>query len=394
MTDGSTSGAATTGAAIATTTRRRLASAQATTNATTATTDSTMTIGFHVGETSSQSASDYVKFAPGASLGDGESLQIRPYANACVWSFQNGNGNWDTTENWSHVKVMKSVAYMHKYTNMPDSGNYAQWFSGKANKFEGWMKVEAGQEGEWIFKMGYDDNKMLVIDGDVLIREVENWETVFTAKKTLARGWHRWEVRVQDGAGGWGPNGVNNCNTLSYIAPGEQEKQFNETNLKLAATLGDISVLERTGIYRELDVGEGAEVVSAGTEPMAIFGTLKGKGALSGAFAFAGDASEWEVEGMGARSILTSCAVFNDATPATFKDLVRVKALFDARPLVPTYVLANAPAGLTSDDLANVATTVKDVDGNDYSDAFSVRVKAGKIVLANARPSGMTIYIR
>ncbi len=357
--------------------------------------DQTMTLCFHVGETTSTSAADYLKFAPGIPFGDGTNLQIRPYANACIWSYQNGNGNWDTTESWAHVKAMKSVGYMHKCSTASDASSYSQWFAGKANKFEGWMKVEDGKEGEWTFKMAYDDNKRLRIDGVDVINHVGDWSNVYSGKRTLTPGWHRWEVRVQDGSGGWGPqNNVNGGNTLSYIAPGEQEKQFNETNLKLAATLGDISVLERTGIYRELDLGKNATLVSLGTVTMPIFGTLKGKGTLEGPFAFEGPVSTWEVEGTAARSILTSCAVFSSATPETYKGLARVKALFDKRPLNAAYVLANAPAGLTSADLAAVATAVTDAEGNDYSDAFSVRVKDGKVVLANARPSGMTIFVR
>ena len=352
-----------------------------------------MALGFHVGETTSQTPGDYLKFAPGVPFGDGTNLQIRPYANACIWSYQNGNANFDTCENWAHIKAMKSVEYMHKYgANL--AADTLGYFGTKANRFQGWMKVEDGKEGEWTFKMGYDDDKMLTIDGEVVIKHVADWATVFSGKKTLTPGWHRWEVRVRDNTGGWGPNGVNNYNTLSYIAPGESEKQFNETNLKLAATLGDISVLERTGIYRELDVGENATLVSSGTVTMPIFGTLKGKGVLEGPFAFEGPASTWEVEGTAARRILTSCAVFSGATAETYKGLARVKANFDKRPLNAAYELANAPAGLTSADLVAVATTVTDADGNDYSDAFSVRVKDGKIVLANARPSGLTLYLR
>lgn len=353
----------------------------------------TITLAFHVGETTSTAVADYLKFAPGVPFGDGTNLQIRPYANACIWSYQNGNANFDTCENWAHIKAMKSVEYMHKYgANL--AADTLGYFGTKANRFQGWMKVEDGKEGEWTFNMGYDDDKMLTIDGEVVIKHVADWSTVFSGKKTLTPGWHRWEVRVRDNTGGWGPNGVNNYNTLSYIAPGESEKQFNETNLKLAATLGDISVLERTGIYRELDVGENATLVSSGTVTMPIFGTLKGKGVLEGPFAFEGPASTWEVEGTAARRILTSCAVFNDATAETYKGLARVKANFDKRPLNAAYELANAPAGLTSADLVAVATTVTDADGNDYSDAFSVRVKDGKIVLANARPSGLTLYLR
>ena len=46
---------------------------------------------------------------------------------------------------------------------------------------------------------------------------------------------------------------IDSGNTLSFIAPGEIEKQWNETNLVLAATLGDIAVIEPTGIYKELE---------------------------------------------------------------------------------------------------------------------------------------------
>ena len=95
-----------------------------------------MAVGFIVGESTSTTPGDYTKFAPGANLGDGLTLQVRPVHNVCVWSYQNGNGSWDTTENWTHIKCMDSVEYMHKY-----GGNLAAdtlgYFGTKANRFQG-----------------------------------------------------------------------------------------------------------------------------------------------------------------------------------------------------------------------------------------------------------------
>ncbi|MBO7683112.1 MAG: hypothetical protein J6T51_00120, partial [Kiritimatiellae bacterium] len=293
------------------------------------------TLGFIIGESTSTAGGDYTKFEPGASLGDGLTLQVRPAVNACVWSWQNGNGSWNTTENWSHIKCIDTIAPMYKSSTGSDASDWKAYFAAKANKFDGWFKVEDGQEGEWTFKMAYDDYKLLKIDGVQLISNT-SYTAVPSATVSLSSGWHRWEVRVGDGSGGWGPGTRNGGNTLSYIASGDTEKQFNETNLKLAATLGDIAVLEPTGIYKELELGAGSTLTSSGTMAMPICGTLKGTGTLAGSFAFAGDVNCWEATCTGNSKELTA-ATFSAATHATFAGLKSVKVTFDKKPSRRTY---------------------------------------------------------
>ncbi|MBQ8111606.1 MAG: hypothetical protein IJ146_00225 [Kiritimatiellae bacterium] len=353
--------------------------------------DRLMSFGFVVGESTSTSGNDYLKFEPGTSLGNGLTLQMRPIYNACVWNWQNGNGSWDTTENWAHIKCIDSVAPMHKHSGLSDASSWSSYFSGKASKFEGWFKVENGKEGEWTFKMGYDDNKLLKIDGEELIRDT-SWTATPTGKKTLDVGWHRWEARVQDGSGGWGPSAANNGNTLSFIAPGEIEKQWNETNLVLAAILGDIAVIEPTGIYKELDLGEGSSLTSSGEVAMPIFGVLKGTGELTGAFEFAGDANGWEVTGVDNRRELDR-AVFSDPAASTFRGLKALKATFNARPKCASYILTGVVSGLAPADVAGVAVTVTDGE-KDYSDKFLLTVEGGRLVLKNSNPGGTIFYLR
>ena len=351
-----------------------------------------MAFGFFIGESTSTAPGDYTPFKPGASLGDGAALQVRPVHNACVWSCQFGNGSWNTTENWAIIKCLDSVEYMHRH-----GGNAAAdtlgYFASKVNRFQGWFKVEDDKAGEWTFKMAYDDYKMLHIDGEKLIEHTTPWQGVPEAKKTLAPGWHRWEARVGDGAGGWGPNGINNNNAFSYIAPGDTEKQWNETNLKLAATLGDIAVLESTGIYKELELGEGATLTSAGTMAMPIFGTLKGTGTLAGAFEFAGDVNGWEVTGVYNNRNL-ACAKFAAATRATFLGLKEIKAEFDSKPVCSAYFLTEAEVpDLAASDLAAVKVTVT-AGEKDYSSNFSVGLYKGRLALLNRTPGGMVLFVR
>lgn len=351
-----------------------------------------MAVGFIVGESTSTTPGDYTKFAPGANLGDGLTLQVRPVHNVCVWSWQNGNGSWNTTENWNHIKCLDSVEYMHRHGNSgTDSTRYFN--DKKVSRFQGWFKVEENQGGQWSFDMHYDDYKMLVIDGVTLIN-VGSWGDPTNAKVTLAPGWHRWEARVGDSTGGYGPNNdKNNYWTLSYVAPDSPtEKQFIETNLKLAATLGDIAVLEPTGIYKELMLGAGSTLTSSGTMAMPIFGTLKGTGSLAGAFAFAGDANCWEAAGTYNRRYLAA-AKFADADRGTFIGLRAVKVVFDAAPRCAVYHLANAPAGLSATDLADVKVTASDAE-RDYSDKFGLGIRDGRIVLLNRASGGTVLFLR
>ena len=222
------------------------------------------------------------------------------------------------------------------------------------------------------------------------------WTTVRNAKKKLSAGWHRWEIRVSDVSGGWGPGGTyNNYCTISYVAPDSPtEKRFDETNLKLAATLGDIAVLEPTGIYKDLELGAGSTLTSSGTMAMPICGTLKGTGTLAGAWEFAGTTNCWEVANAVATTAELPAATFAAATPATFAGLKSVRVLFDAKPSRRAYYLTGVINGLTDADLPAAAITVKDADDNDYSANFTLTVQNGRLALSNSKPGGTYIIVR
>ena len=355
--------------------------------------DNSRSFGFVIGESSSDNGNDYTTFKPGASLGGDATLQMRPCVNACVWSWQNGNDNWATTENWSHIKCLDSVEYMHRHGN--DGTDSTGYFNNKkVSRFQGWFKVEENQGGEWSFDMHYDDYKMLVIDGVTLIN-VGSWGDPTNAKITLTPGWHRWEARVGDNTGGYGPNNDKNKYwTLSYVAPDDStEKQWIETNLKLAATLGDIAVLEPSGIYKDLELGAGSSLTSSGTMAMPIFGTLKGTGTLDGSFAFAGDSNSWEVNGKYNNREL-ACAKFAAPSRDTFLGLKKINAAFDAKPVCSAYFLTDAEVpSLVNTDLANVEVSVTGGE-KDYSSKFSLGVFRGRLALMNRTPGGMVLYVR
>ena len=352
------------------------------------------TLGFIIGESTSTAGGDYTKFEPGASLGDGLTLQVRPCVNACVWSWQNGNGSWSTTENWSHIKCLDSVNLMHKSDNSSDGSSWASYFQNKASKFEGWFKVEDDKAGVWTFKMAYNQNSQLKIDGERVLYSTD-YKEVPSTNMTLTAGWHRWEVRLSDTGGAWGPRGYNSGMTVSYSLPGETANlRFNETNLKLAATLGDIAVLEPSGIYKELELGAGSTLTSSGTMAMPIFGTLKGTGTLAGSFAFAGTANCWEVTGAGARTAELPAATFANATAATFAGLKSVKVTFDAKPTRKAYYLTGVIDGLSAADLPAATMKVKDADDRDYSANFTLMVKNGRLAIGNSKPAGITIIVR
>ena len=358
--------------------------------------------GFIVGESASTDGNDYTAFKPGADLGDGLTLDVRPAVNACVWSYctnKPATTTWltlaDSDASWSHIKCLDTVEYIH-LTGENAAADTLKYFSGKLSKFEGWFKVEDGKEGDWEFKMAYDDFHRFTVDGTELITRKSSSSETVTGNATLTAGWHRWEAVIGDGSGAWGRRTYNGGYALSYKAPGESaHSRFDETNLKLAATLGDIAVLEPSGIYKELEIGAGATLTSSGTMAMPIFGTLKGTGTLAGSFAFAGTTNCWEVTGAVATSATLPAATFSDATAETFAGLKSVSVLFDARPRRRAYYLTGAIDGLTAADAPAAAVVVKDAAGSDYSANFALTVKDGRLALSNGKPfSGMIILVK
>ena len=85
---------------------------------------------------------------------------------------------------------------------------------------------------------------------------------------------------------------------------------------------------------------------------------------------------------------------FADATPETFKGLKSLDITFDAQPTRKAYFLTGAVTDLTAADVANVAYTVTDEAGNDYTENFALTVQDGRIMLTNSKPKGMYIIVR
>ena len=354
-------------------------------------------LGVFVGETTATAAGNYVKFADGEDFGDGTKLQVRPCAKAAVWSHCSaGYADWSEREDWASIKCVDTLEAMYKCNTSSDAGSWKTYVWGKANKFEGWFRVEDDKTGDWAFSLCYDDFSLFKIDGVEVARSME-WNVPATCSVNLTAGWHRWEVRVaESGGGGWGPaSSVNGGHTLRFTAPGETEaKRFDETNLRLAATLGDIAVLEPSGIYNDLELGADATLTSSGTLPMPIYGTLKGTGSLAGSWEFAGDHNCWEVTNAVAKAETLPVATFAAATPATFAGLKNVKVTFNARPTRSAYYLTGVINGLTDADLPDATMTVMDADDNDYSANFTLTVKGGRLAIGNSKPAGITILIR
>ena len=344
-------------------------------------------IGFLVGESTSTDSANYTKFSP-------ENLQMRPYVNAMIWSYQNGNGDWETTENWSQIKPQRTTEVMFKNSGASDASEWAPWFSGKANRFAGWFKVDKDQVGDWTFNMGYDDNKILDIDGKRVVN-TSAWNVTTTGKAKLDAGWHRWEVRVQDGSGGWGPSAANNGNTLSFIAPGAAEQPWTENNLTLAATLGDIQVLEGTKLAGTVKVNAGATLASTGTQAMPLTGTLTGAGALTGAFAFTGEDACWAVAGSGNKVALEGKTAFESTGKALFDGLKTIRVTFDQKPVCSSYTLA-AAGDFTAAEAEKIAVTAAVLApvSTDYTNAFKATVRNGELVLLNTKPGGLAIFLR
>lgn len=101
----------------------------------------------------------------------------------------------------------------------------------------------------------------------------------------------------------------------------------------------------------------------------------------------------WLKNGAGNRAKLRSKVAFADADASTLAGLKSIKAVFDQKPTCAVYPLADA-LGLTDEAVAALACTVVDAAGEDYSEIVTPAIVDGKLVLKNARPSGLTLILR
>ncbi|MBO7653401.1 MAG: hypothetical protein J6U40_00640, partial [Kiritimatiellae bacterium] len=254
--------------------------------------------------------------------------------------------------------------------------------------FDGWVYVPVTKTGDWQIHLDFDDWASLKIDGvDSGANGQNNEEGHKGMIPGVTTGWHRFELRVCDTGGNWGPwsgTAGQAKNPLATVTVNDVTYKFDETGFRFS----HLKPVEYAGLDGEICLDEGSTLSNRAGSACPIWGTLTGTGTLNGPFAFAGEANAWRVAGI-ANSRVLGCVQFNEPDYATLKALRKVEAVFNGKPTVPTYDMGPA---LGADPDA-IALEVTDEDGNDYTEQFSLVVQNGALYLKNARPSGMAVII-
>ena len=286
--------------------------------------------------------------------------------------------------------VTNSLALLHTL----NGDGVASVANSQTVHYEGCFLVPEENAGEWTFTGWYDDYLSLYIDGANIIPKVNK-----TTSKTvqLTAGWHTFRIAVVDGVGNYGGKLTDDngkvCALKAKPANGAKTLAFDGGNFRLAYSAADAQKMCAAGLGGEIDVGAGATLqndVAAGYCP--IYGTLKGSGTLSGAFRFTGTTNCWAVTQSSVRELAR--VEFANPTKETFTGLKSLNATFNDKPTKALYYLSTATVdGLTQADLAGTTVTVTDGE-RDYSANFTLTVKAGRLALANSKPSGTYIIVR
>ncbi|MBR4172266.1 MAG: hypothetical protein IKR48_11505, partial [Kiritimatiellae bacterium] len=242
------------------------------------------TIGYKYG-----SMSSYENFSV-------KNLKMRPAADF-------GDPNNANTVRWSHYKQPTAVDWregIFKQDDLPwdfccitNTLQMLQWYgmnnptfmnTNTVNRYDGWFLVTAeNADKEWTFRTQYDDRCALWIDGIDSGLTGASGNTL-TYKVTLARGWHRFEIRTYDNTGNAGPwNGSGNA--VSYQVAGGSQTRFSEQTLAL-------TVCPDGYVQGGVTLASNATLSNGATENAAvIYGdvTATGTGAtMSGPFKFEG----------------------------------------------------------------------------------------------------------
>ena len=194
--------------------------------------------------------------------------------------------------------VTNSLQIMHvKYS----SGTNAP-LGGACTRFDGYFKVEPGQEGFWTFQGNFDDQISLDVDGRRLFKVTANCGTA-SGSMSLRAGWHKFDIRIGDnssttsgGTGGGLTDADGNVCALKFKVNGGAYHAFDERYLPIAYTPGDAQKFEKPGLGGVTELAAGSTLVNAPREGgwCPVYGTLKGAGTLSGPFRFTGEDNWWQ----------------------------------------------------------------------------------------------------
>lgn len=326
-----------------------------------------MAIGWHFGETTSESAADYEPF-------DSKSFRMRP--GTSVRLVRNLIGQGAYTDAWTdplytESRVLNTLQVIHD----------VNWALGKKAVCElsGWFLVEKDKGGEWFFNGVYDDRISLKIDGETVL-ETTAYATAATGSIILEPGWHAFQVRTFDYGGGISST---RGDALNYSVGGGEATPFDERTLRISATpYGRIA-----GV---LALGEGAFLTNAASTPCAVEATLSGTGTLDGQFVLRG--ATWELEGVARASDLKG-VTFSNSPANALAGLGKVKVAFDAKPTRSRYMVGPA-LGLTGAEEIGVEATYIDAGVVKPYPDVKLRVENGVLYLANTKPAGLTLFMR
>ena len=239
------------------------------------------------------------------------------------------------------------------------------------------------------------------MDGRRLFTVKSNCATA-SGSIVLGEGWHKYDLRLGDnssgtsgGTGGGLTDADGNVCALEFSVNGGAYHAFDERYLPLAYNPGDAQKFEQPGLGGEIELAAGSTLVNAPREGgwCPVYGTLKGSGTLSGPFRFTGEENSWEMHGNASHAALDAVTFENPLSDA-LAGLKGVKAVFNRKPTRSGYDVTENTLGITSESAAAMRLVVKDDEGNDYSEDFTLKVQNGKLRLINAHPGGFSLFFR
>jgi len=279
-----------------------------------------------------------------------------------------------------------------------------------AQRYVGGFMVDAAHAGTWTFYGSWDDSIILKIDGKEVLHNTA-WDALATVTHEVAAGYHTFDIRTADGSGGYGPDakGINGGMGLAVMRPGDAAKlPFDERTIAITASAQQAQKVTPTGIAGTVMVGEGATLANGSPwdafeaarkdgHYCPIWGTLEGKGTLSGLFRFAGEQNSWKLAAD--HRHITGKVAFGNPDAAMLAGLKQIELEFSDRPVATKFEVCDA-LGLTAETAADIVVKApipaelrKPSDGDEFE--FTATVRDGKLVLINEHPvNGTAIFLR
>jgi len=334
-----------------------------------------MNVGFAKHEVGDNNASSYQRF-------DGEHLQLRGVPAFSVggsmnWHGISGTENWTTRTDWTWHDTFKELSKNHIYNvALKHSMSVA------AQLFDGWVFVKATQAGDWQVTLDYDDGCRLAIDG--VDSGADGNGTRNGSIAGVTPGWHRFDLRIMDGGGAWGPwGGTSGC--FAKVVVNGKEFKFDEQNF----CFSPVKPVEYAGLYGITELKAGSRLTNKATASCPIWGTIAGSGTFAGAYAFAGEAGCLKVTGEG-NVPTVMVPKFEDGDANAYAKLAKVAVEFERRGSVVVYDLGPAYGA----NPAQIELSVKYGEGVDDTEKFALVVANERLKLRNRRMNGTTLFVR